>query len=128
MSGKQQKVGRKGNKAIGKKINKFKKNLCYNKEAKQTTITKKLLHEKEKQEKKRERKLISAQNSTQDLLQAGPFRCHYATSGHTTKCVIKKKQLKPISSHLKNRCPTKLIWYKLLYKVGHKTCDFDLRS
>ena len=69
-SGERQEVGGKGNKAIGKKIYKFKKLTLY-RETKQNYSNQKRKKRKEKKKKKRKRKTASARNRTRDLVTAG---------------------------------------------------------
>ena len=61
---------------------KRKQKFRYIKKQNKTTITKKVLNEKTKSAEKKKTKTPPPppQNRTQDFLQAGPFRCYYATS------------------------------------------------
>ena len=74
---------RKGKKAIGRIIFKWKKNLCYPKKKYVTTLTTIILNEKSRREKD-----CSAQNCSQDLLCTGPHHYHCATWEHTIKEMI----------------------------------------
>lgn len=74
---------RKGKKAIGRIIFKWKKNLCYPKKTYVTTLTTTILNEKSRREKD-----SSAQNCSQDLLCTGPHHYHCATWEHTIKEMI----------------------------------------